>query len=125
LDALAEGGLSVKVETREPQTYASLEWFIPTALVVYIAKSYFDGFLREAGKNNYRSLKNALTSIWGLFFGEGNIPVERQVVDIPEAAPGSETVLELAFTRSEAPVHVQIDVLRPTSFSAHSLDWKP
>jgi beta-glucuronidase len=61
----------------------------------------------------------------GLFFGEGNIPVERQLVDLPEAAPGSEMALELEFTQSEAPIHVQIDVLRPTSFSAYSLDWKP
>ena len=61
----------------------------------------------------------------GLFFGEGNIPVERQEVDLPNAAPGSETKLELAFTQSEEPMHVQIDVLRPTSFSAYFLDWKP
>jgi hypothetical protein len=62
----------------------------------------------------------------GLFFGEGNIPTERQVVDLPEAAPGSETKLELVFTQSEAPIHVQIDVLRPTSFfSAYFFDWKP
>ena len=61
----------------------------------------------------------------GLFFGAGNIPVERQEANLPEAAPGSETKLELVFTQSEAPIHVQIDVLRPTSFSAHSLDWKP
>jgi beta-galactosidase len=61
----------------------------------------------------------------GLFFGQGNIPVEQQVVDLPEAAPGDEATLELAFTQTEAPIHVQIDVLRPTSFSAYSLDWKP
>jgi beta-glucuronidase len=61
----------------------------------------------------------------GLFFGEGNIPVERQEVDLPKAAPGSETQLELAFTQSEVTIHVQIDVLRPTSFSAYLLDWKP
>jgi beta-glucuronidase len=61
----------------------------------------------------------------GLCFGHGNIPIERQVVDLPEATPGSETTLELVFTQSEAPVHVQFDVLRPTSFSAYSLDWKP
>jgi hypothetical protein len=41
------------------------------------------------------------------------------------SAPGSETKLELVFTQPEAPVHIQIDVLRPTSFSAYSLDWKP
>ena len=60
-----------------------------------------------------------------LFFGEGNIAVERQEVELPEAAPGSETKLELAFTQSEAPMHVQMDVIRPTSFSAYTLDWKP
>jgi beta-galactosidase len=60
-----------------------------------------------------------------LFFGQGNIPVERQEVDLPDAAPGSETNLEFAFAQSEAPLHVQIDVLRATSFSAYSLDWKP
>jgi beta-galactosidase len=61
----------------------------------------------------------------GLFFGEGNIPVERQEVDLPDAAPGSETKLELAFSQTEEPMHIQIDVLRPTSFSAYFLDWKP
>jgi beta-galactosidase/beta-glucuronidase len=61
----------------------------------------------------------------GLFFGQGNIPVERQEVDVPDAAPGSETRLELIFKQAEPATHVQIDVLRPTSFSAYSLDWKP
>jgi hypothetical protein len=36
---------------------ASIEWLVPTALVVYIAKSYFDGFLKEAGKDHYIALK--------------------------------------------------------------------
>jgi len=61
----------------------------------------------------------------GLFFGEGNIPVERQELDLPDAAPGSEATLELAFAQAEAPLHLQIDVLRPTSFSVYCLDWKP
>jgi hypothetical protein len=46
-------------------------------------------------------------------------------MELRDAEPGSETKLELAFTPSEAPVHVQIDVLRPTSFSAYRFDWKP
>jgi len=61
----------------------------------------------------------------GLFFGEGNIPVERQEVDVPDSAPGTATKVELAFTQSEAPFHIQFDVLRPTSFSAYLMDWKP
>lgn len=60
-----------------------------------------------------------------LFFGEGNIPVERQEIDLHDAAPGSEIKLDLAFNQSEKPSHVQFDVLRPTSFSAYFLDWKP
>jgi len=60
----------------------------------------------------------------GLFYGQGNIPVEQQVVALPETAPGSEVKLELSFAQSEAPIHLRIDVLRPTSFSAYSFDWK-
>ncbi|MCU1271945.1 MAG: hypothetical protein JWN74_3239 [Acidobacteriaceae bacterium] len=61
----------------------------------------------------------------GLFFGQGNIPIEQQEVALPETAPGSEVKLELLFTQSEPPTHIQIDVLRPTDFSTFSLDWKP
>jgi beta-galactosidase len=61
----------------------------------------------------------------GVFFGQGNTPVERQKVDIPDATPGGEIKLELAFSQSTTPVHIQIDVVRPTSFSAYFLDWKP
>jgi len=61
----------------------------------------------------------------GLLFGEGNIPLERQEMELIDAEPGSETKLELTFTQSEAPIHVQIDVLRPTSFSTYTFDWKP
>ena len=57
-----------------------------------------------------------------MFFGEVNIPVERQEVGLPEAAPGGEMTLELRFTHSEVPLHVQVDRLRPTSFLAYLLD---
>ncbi|MGP0020548.1 MAG: glycoside hydrolase family 2 protein [Candidatus Sulfotelmatobacter sp.] len=61
----------------------------------------------------------------GVFYGQGNIPVEQREVNLPDAAPGSETKLELVFTQSQAPVHVEFDILRPTSFSAYFMDWKP
>ena len=51
----------------------------------------------------------------GLFFGQGNIPVERQEVDLPDAAPGSETSLELAFTQ------VRSATTRPDRRSAPNL----
>lgn len=60
----------------------------------------------------------------GILFGQGDIPVEQQEVTLPRLAPGSETRWELAFKSSESPIHVQIDVLRPTGFSVYSRDWK-
>jgi hypothetical protein len=51
--------------------------------------------------------------------------MERQEMELTDAEPGSEKKLELAFTQSEAPIHVRTDVLRPTSFSAYTFDWKP
>ncbi len=61
----------------------------------------------------------------GTFYGEGDIPVERQEVELPEIASGSEIKLDLIFGQSDAPLHVKFDVLRPTGFSAYSRDWKP
>ncbi len=61
----------------------------------------------------------------GLFFGEGNIPVERQEVNLPDSVPGSEMKVDLEFSQSLRPMHLELDVLRPTSFSAYFLDWKP
>ena len=61
----------------------------------------------------------------GLLFGQGNIPVERQEADLPDLAPGSQAMVELAFGQTDIPRHLQIDVLRPTAYSAYTLDWKP
>jgi hypothetical protein len=33
--------------------------------------------------------------------------------------------VELAFSQSESPQHLQFHVVRPTGFSAYLLDWKP
>jgi len=61
----------------------------------------------------------------GLFYGQGIIPVEQQEVDLPEITPGIETRVDLTFSQSTTPLRVQFDVLRPTRFSAYSLDWTP
>ncbi|MBZ5654463.1 MAG: beta galactosidase jelly roll domain-containing protein [Acidobacteriia bacterium] len=60
-----------------------------------------------------------------VFYGQGEVPVDLQEVEMPEVGPGTEAVFDLAFTQSEAPLRVQFDVFRPTGFSAYSLDWKP
>lgn len=60
--SVAVPGLNVCVEKRPPEgPCAGIEWFIPTAIMVFVAKSYFDGFLGEAGKDHYRLLKSKLS----------------------------------------------------------------
>jgi beta-galactosidase/beta-glucuronidase len=61
----------------------------------------------------------------GTFYGQGGIPVERQEIELPDTAGGSETTRNLTFSGSEAPRQVRFDVVRPTGFSAYSLSWKP
>ncbi len=61
----------------------------------------------------------------GIFYGDGDIPVERQEVELSEIASGGETTVNLKFGQSGAPRHVKFDVLRPTGFSAYSKTWKP
>lgn len=55
--------LQLRVEKREPMgPMAGVEWLMFTGMVIYIAKSYFDGFLKEAGKDHYQKLKDSLAS---------------------------------------------------------------
>jgi beta-glucuronidase len=64
-------------------------------------------------------------TLQAVFYGQGDIPLELAEVAIPELAPGVKTELRLSSTRPEVPLRVQFDVVRPTRFSAYSLNWKP
>jgi beta-galactosidase len=61
----------------------------------------------------------------GIFYGEGDVPMERQEADLAEIVSGGEITLDLRFSQSGVPVHVTFDVLRPTGVSAYSRNWKP
>jgi beta-glucuronidase len=50
------------------------------------------------------------------------VPVEQRDVPLPTMAPGSQATVPLE-TRSAAPARVRIDVLRPTGFSACTVEW--
>ncbi|TDK31011.1 hypothetical protein [Luteimonas terrae] len=68
---LAALGLDIRVESRpDPGAYAGVEWLIPTAVVVFLGRSYFDAFLKEAGKDHYQVLKSALLKVSARFFGK-------------------------------------------------------
>lgn len=63
-------GLGLQIEEREQSgPYAGIEWLLPTAVIVFIGKAYFDGFLKEMGKDHYGAFKNGLRSLHGKFIG--------------------------------------------------------
>ena len=58
-----------------------------------------------------------------VFYGAGNIPVERQCLPLPELGPGQQHEVTLNFGAA-APVSIGLDILRPTGYSAASMEWK-
>lgn len=70
-------GLDFRIEAKpQPGPYAALEWMIPTAVVVYLGKAYFESFLKEAGKDHYAILKSAIGKLSAKFTGR-NMPTGR------------------------------------------------
>lgn len=53
-------GLKIKPNIQDTGMYAAMEWIIPTALVAYIFKPYYEAFLQEAGKDHYNLVKAAI-----------------------------------------------------------------
>ena len=61
--ALTRLGIPFETEQRERAVYMALEDHIPTVLVVFLAKPFFDGFLKKAGEDAYAGLKRGLASL--------------------------------------------------------------
>lgn len=67
---LVSGGTDVQSEERDSDgPYAGIEWLIPTAVIVFLGKAYFDGFLKEMGKDHYALLKQGLKSLYTRLVG--------------------------------------------------------
>ena len=58
-----ESGIKVNVKKKETEVFASFEWTIPTAIVAYVLKPYFESFLKEAGKQHFQILSNSLKKL--------------------------------------------------------------
>lgn len=56
-------GLNVLIKENQPEKYACIEWAIPGLIVAFITKSYFESFLKEAGKDHYIILKSWLKKL--------------------------------------------------------------
>lgn len=90
-------GLDYKCEsTPNPGAYACIEWLLPTFVIVFIGKSYFDGFLKEAGKDHYQLLKKGLITLSDRFVGT-NAPSTR-LVFTPGKAIGDQPKYSLVYS---------------------------
>jgi hypothetical protein len=70
VSTISTSGLSLSVEREEEvPIQAGLEWLAPTALIVFLAKPYFQSFLSEMGKDHYNLLKKALKAIANRLLG--------------------------------------------------------
>jgi hypothetical protein len=58
---VAHPGLDLEVESRPASgPFAGIEWLLPTAIMLFITRSYFEGFLSEVGKDHYTALKSSI-----------------------------------------------------------------
>lgn len=91
-DEVTKSGQPLYSESRPKDTYAGIEWFLPTALILWISKSYFDGFLKEAGKDHYQVLKQATSRLWSNFFGDNPKAAYRLVASSPKKLQHSHSI---------------------------------
>jgi len=65
VDAVQQPNLKlIKDRIEKPGPFAGVEWLLPTAVIVFVTKAYFDAFLKEMGKDHYSLLKKGILSIW-------------------------------------------------------------
>ena len=61
----------------------------------------------------------------GVFFGQGDVPVERQEIKLPDLVSGKTAEVDLAFAQADSPYRVCFGVIRRTQFAVYSQEWKP
>jgi len=94
MDALTQAEIDAVMERRAPEgPYAALDWLIPTGIILYIAKPYFDTILRKAAEHHVALLSAAGRKLWAKCFG--NRPAIERVV----RGPGG-VVKESPFSRA-------------------------
>ncbi|WP_026987470.1 hypothetical protein [Fodinicurvata fenggangensis] len=70
IDEVSGDSVIVRSESRPPGYYANVEWAVPTIIVVYILRPYFEAFLGEAGKEHYVVLKRAFLRLFAKIYGK-------------------------------------------------------
>lgn len=82
--AVRRPGLDLRLHPSEPRgPMAGIEWYLPTAIVLFLTQGFFNGFLGEMGKDFYASFRKGMTSLWKAFLSR-----DRQLILEIVATPG-------------------------------------
>lgn len=123
VNAAKAPGLNLTVEPcQSAGVFAGLQWLIPTAIVLWIGRSYFDGFVKEAGKDHYQRLKQCLNSWWPTFFGDSP-EIRVSATGTPGRIGTEPASYSLAVSiLGEADSGLQFKLLFPNSISAQDFN---
>jgi hypothetical protein len=72
IDNITIEGLTIQSESREVGVYMAMEWALPSIIVAYLSKPYFEAFLKEAGKDHYQLLKKGFINLFKRLFTKTN-----------------------------------------------------
>lgn len=123
VDAIATPAANVKMDRREPEgPFAGMEWLLPTAVILYVAKSYFDGMLKEAGKEHYQVLKAKLPLLWEKFFGSKRAVRTTVISSTPGKVEATPTFSRTMSLMAEGPDGLVIKLLLQDNAPPHELD---
>lgn len=61
---LNQPDLNLKVIRQPGGPFDGVELYLPTAIGLFVAAGFFNGFLQEAGKDAYAALKEAAKNLW-------------------------------------------------------------
>ena len=94
---LKNGGATIRLSERA-SIYAGMEWLLPTAIVVFISRKYFETLLEEAAKDHYVLLKSAFSRLLRKMVGKNReIQIQRITSKgapqkLPEQSPGAVSI---------------------------------
>lgn len=59
-----------RISRADPGPQMGIEWLAFPAIALFVLKPYFESFMKEAGKDHYLVLKEALQALWGRLFSK-------------------------------------------------------
>ncbi len=69
-EGFGAGGAQVELKKRPPEgPYAFLEWLIPTAIILWVAKPYLTEFSKTLGKKHAEAVDAGIRRLWNKVFG--------------------------------------------------------